>query len=368
MSFFEDSDDAPRREPPRQSGAGGAGDRQTLMVRRTVAIGAGILVLVLLVLAVRGCLNARKERSYEDYVSDTTAVLQESDQQSKDLFETLQSKGGDQPVGVENELNTLSANSGRLVDRARKLDHPGELDAANGYLLQTLEFRRDGIKAIAAEAPRAGVRGNRTEAAKKIAAQMRQFDASDVIYVQRFVPDLREQLEAQDLENRLAIPKSQFLPNVDWLDPAVVLQRVSGIGSGGGDENAADGPVAPGSHGNGLESVTVQPGGATLETGTAADIRAGSNISFEVTVSNQGENDEKNVAVTVEVVDGGRPIKREDTIPTIAAGETKTVKIPLAASPPTGRGVKINVNVQPVPGEEDSENNKASYPAIFTRG
>jgi uncharacterized membrane protein len=35
-----------------------------------------VLVLILLVLGVRGCLDARKERAIKDYVQDVSAVVQ----------------------------------------------------------------------------------------------------------------------------------------------------------------------------------------------------------------------------------------------------------------------------------------------------
>ena len=92
-------------------------------------------------------------------VRDILIVLSQSNQQSKDLFKALQGRAGDQPVGIENALNTLSDNAARNVDRARNFDHPDELNSANAYLIQALELRRDGLRAIAAEAPKAGVRG-----------------------------------------------------------------------------------------------------------------------------------------------------------------------------------------------------------------
>ena len=59
------------------------------MVRRGIAAGAGLLLLVLLVFGVRGCLNARKEQAIKDYVRDVGALLQESDQQSRGFFELI---------------------------------------------------------------------------------------------------------------------------------------------------------------------------------------------------------------------------------------------------------------------------------------
>ena len=43
------------------------------MVRRTLAIGAALLVLILLVLAFRGCLNARGEQALKDYVGESSS-------------------------------------------------------------------------------------------------------------------------------------------------------------------------------------------------------------------------------------------------------------------------------------------------------
>jgi hypothetical protein len=66
--------------------------------------------------------------------------------------------------------------------------------------------------------------------------------------------------------------------------------------------------------------------------------------------------------VTVQVtVDHGQPI--EETIDTIAAGETQTVEIPISPAP-SGE-VTLSVEVLPVPGEQVSSNNKATYTVTF---
>jgi hypothetical protein len=64
---------------------------------------------------------------------------------------------------------------------------------------------------------------------------------------------------------------------------------------------------------------------------------------------------------------GGDAIELEETLPEIAAGELKTVTIPLSEQPPTGQNVPITVNVKPVPGEEVTDNNEAEFTVIFTR-
>jgi hypothetical protein len=141
-----------------------------------------------------------------------------------------------------------------------------------------------------------------------------------------------------------------------------VADRVSRIRSGTGSA----GTVAPGLHGTGLGTVTVKPGGQTLTPGAAVELKASPNLSFDVQVMNQGENDEQQVRVRLSITGAGTPINVTKTIDAIAAGETQTATIPLAATPPTGRPVTITVQILPVPGEKNTTNNKATFSAVFT--
>ena len=85
--------------------------------------------------------------------------------------------------------------------------------------------------------------------------------------------------------------------------------------------------------------------------------------------TNQGENDEFDVKVTVRITrDGGDPITNSETIPKVAAGETASAEVPLDDQPPLGTAVTIQVQVARVPGEEKTDNNRAEYPALFERG
>jgi hypothetical protein len=325
-----------------------------------MAAGAGVLVLILLVLGVRGCLDARKERAIKDYVRDVAALAQESDQQSKSLFDLLSGSGGrDKAVDIENTLNGFRVASAQLVDRARDIDHPDELANAQRFLLEALEFRRDALAQIANALPGALGDQNRRQGTDQVTRQMQSFLTSDVIYIQRFVPNLRGELADEDLTDEVRIPRSQFLPDVNWLDPGFVSERVSGIRTGRGGE------AAPGLHGNGLGGVTL--GGQALAAGGSATIKLSRGLVFQVQVANQGENTETDVPVRVKVGKGADAIELEKQLDTIAAGETKTVALPLTEEPPTGQNVPIEVEVEAVPGEEKTDNNKGSFSAIFTR-
>ena len=317
-------------------------------------------MLILLVLGFKGCLDSRKESAINDYVTDVDALIGESNNQGKAMFEQLEGGAGATAVEAENALNSFRIESAQLVDRARDLDPPGELDSAQNYLVETLRFRAEGIDVIADQLPSAISDGEDAEgAAGEIAKAMQLFLTSDQIYFRRVIPEINAVLKKEGITHE--IDTSVFLEDLDWLQPAEVASRIAGIEGGGG----AGGEAAPGLHGNGIGTVTL--GGQTLVPGGTTTITLSDDLAFEVQVLNQGENTETDVTVRVTVGNGADAIELEGVVDEIAAGETQTVSIPLNKEPPTGQAVPITGEIDLVPGEDESVgNNKAEFSVIFT--
>jgi len=335
--------------------------------RQILAVVVGIVLILLLFFGIRGCASIRKENAYKDYVREVSADVQQSQQESDAVFGLLR-KGqaaGQSPVDLQNSINGFRAEASKLAERARDRDVPGELKDANRYLVDTMELRADGLAAIARLLPTAlGDQGAGT-AIKQIAAENRLFDASDVLFSQRYQPELFTTIKDEDLENDVPVPDTLrnpkgFLPSIRWLQPAAVAAALTGTAS---TETTA---ATPGLHGTGVAAVTVQPAGTALSTSGTTDIHAQKGLSFDVQVQNQGQNDEKNVTVQVRISGAGKPISVAQPIKSIAQGGTETASVPLPSLPPTGRPVTITVSVKAVPGEKKLDNNKQSYQAIFT--
>jgi hypothetical protein len=325
-----------------------------------------VLVLVLLVVGVRGCLSSRKESALKDYNREVAVLVQESDNSvGKPLFEVLSSRNNAaNPLDLQAQVNELKVEADRQYKRANGLDVPGDMKSAQQNFLLVLDLRRDGVAEIAKRLPTALGQAGAPAAVTQITGQMQAFVASDVIYSQQVVPRIKKALDDNQIGGQ-TIAQSRFLPNpLEWLDANKVAVKL-GTAAGGAAGTPAGKP-APGSHGHGLTSVDV--GEQTLEQGTANRITASSALAFNVTFENQGENDEKSVAVRVTIEGAGRPISVQKVVPDTTAGESATASIPLGQSPPIGTPVTIKVNVAPVPGEQSATNNTASYPAIFTRG
>jgi hypothetical protein len=334
------------------------------MVRRTIAGAAVLVVVILLVLGFRGCLNARKESAIKDYVRESSELAQQSKLQGRNLFALLSEPGNqNEAIDRENAVNGLRVESATTVDSAEDLDVPDEMSKAQGYFVDSLELRRDSIARIADQLPGALADQERRQSTEQIAQMMEYISASDVLLVGRWKPSARQTLESEELAGQVALPRDgqlRILPDIQWVDPSYVADQIEGIRTGSG----ADTEATPGLHGNGLGTVAL--GGVALTPGATATVPLSEDLAFEVQVVNQGENNETDVNVKVSVGEGGDAIDAEETIDTIAVGEQQTVTIPLGAEPPTGQSVPIKVEVEPVAGEEMTDNNSAEYSAIFT--
>jgi uncharacterized membrane protein len=96
-------------------------------------------------------------------------------------------------------------------------------------------------------------------------------------------------------------------------------------------------------------------------------VKVSDDLEFQVQIANQGEHTETDVPIRITIGRGGDEIEVEEQVDSIGAGETKTVNVPLTEQPPTGEAVPIAVEVEAVPGEKKTDNNKQTYSAIFTR-
>jgi hypothetical protein len=374
MAFFDEGDEPrtrvarPRPAGSRAGGGRGGGrepDPQTVRNRRIVAGIIAFLFAILLFVLVDGCLDRRAENALKDYNRDVAALIKASDQDVGAEFFGLLSGGGESPTDLERQINELRVIADRQVDEAEDLDVPDDMRAAQRNLLLVLDMRQAALGKIASEistATAAEQSDESAEAVDQIAAQMQQFLASDVVYDARVRPLIDEALADKEIGGQ-EIQDSQFLPSLEWLDANFVADR---LGAEGGGSTRQSGDVAPGLHGHGL--VSVSAGDVTLQPGqTANRIPAGSNVTFNVTFANQGENDEADVNVAVRIDGDGERITARKRVDQTTAGSNAEVSIPLTRAPPLGTPVTITVEVGKVPGEKKLDNNKQTYTAIFTR-
>jgi hypothetical protein len=336
---------ARRARPPRRP------ERQQILIRRALALGAGLLILILIVLGVRGCLDARKHRALSDYARNVSQIVEETQQTSKSFFGKLADPGGLSVTEFVGQVEGDRSAMDNYVSRIDGLDTPGDMGSAQSALKLVYELRGAAMTEIADKMSTALGDAGSKQATEAIARQMQVLLASDVLYREVAKPEIDGVLDDNGIEGD-DVPKSEFLPEeTKWLDESAVA---AALGSVSGSTAGA----TPGVHGLGLISTSVD--GTELSAEGATAVAAEETPEVEVEVQNQGESTENGITVSV-TVNGGSPVQGE--ISSIEAGASETVTIPLTPAP---KGeVTLEVEAEPVPGEHVTENNEATYSVNF---
>jgi hypothetical protein len=321
------------------------------MLRRALALGGGLLVLILLVLGVKGCLDARKNRALSDYADDVTQIVEETDQTSKSFFDKLSDPGELSVTDFIGQVDADRAAVDSYAARVDGLDAPGDMGHAQSTLELVYTLRSGAMNEIADKMSTALGDVGAEQATAAIGAQMRRLLASDELYAAVVRPEINDVL-ADSGVNGSDVPKGLFLADgIRWLDEDEVSEALASI-------SGSTAATTPGVHGLGLIGTSVNGTGLNPEASTS--VLSEGTPEVDVEVQNQGDSTENGVTVSVSVGGVGT---LQGNIDTIAAGETSAVSIPLTPAP-SGE-VTLEVEVDTVPGEQVSENNEASYSVVF---
>ncbi len=327
-----------------------------------------VVVVLLLVLLVKGCVDNRREAALKDYNRSVRTLVEDSrNSVSKQLFDALGGAGGRDQQQVQETISQLTSVAEEELAQAQRFDPPDAMKGAQSDLELLLSLRHDGVSNVADLIQTAlGGTAGAGRAVDDIAAQMQQFNASDVIYSQRVAPLILKGLKDDGIAasydgtaGEQVLPYADFLPDISWMSPDFVASQLGATASSG----RTTGTPAPGLHGHQIDSVSVS--GTDLTTDGSNRIPATPPPTFTVNFTNGGENDETNVKVTVEIDGSGTPIRAQTIVPTTTAGEAASANVELRQSPSTSGPSTIRVTVEQVPGEETLDNNTASYTALF---
>ncbi len=306
----------------------------------------------MIVLGVKGCLDARKNRALSDYARNVTQIVEETDQTSKTFFDKLDDPGS---LSVTEFINQISADRSAMDNYASRvdgLDAPGDMSHAQNALELTYELRASAMNEIAEKMSTALGDVGSQQATRSIAMQMRKLLSSDGLYAAVVRPEINGVLAANGISGS-DVPKSIFLADeTRWLDEDEVSAALGSV------SGSSSGAITEGVHGLGLIGTTIN--GTELSAESTTSVVSEGTPEVEVEVSNQGESTENGINVSVSVSDG---TTLSGTIDSIGAGESSSVLIPLTPAP-SGE-VTLEVEVDTVPGEQVSENNEASYNVAF---
>ena len=354
MAFLDD--DEPPPDDLGQSRRYGAPPQRPFFVRRLGALLMGIVFIVVLVLGIRGCLNARAERGFENYARDLASITTEAQQLSGEFFKRLEDPGDLTELSLGAEIDADEGTAENLLERVQGLDNPDELGDAQAELVQAYELRRDGIGGVADEIDTALAKDGSEEATDKIASFMRYFLASDVLN-RRSLEAVETELANQDIVPDEKLSTDPFLPEPaeNWIDPTNLTSTISGVTASGGGECSG---VC------GIALLETSIAGTVLTADALTNVGGGSPYELEVSVQNQGESEVTDVAVDF-TLSGGESSEGSGSISRIDVGATESAKLNIQPDPESGTEYTLEVTAQPVEGEEIADNNTATYTVVF---
>ena len=354
MAFLDD--DEPPPEDLGRSRRYGASGQRPFFVRRIGALLMGVIFIVVVVLGIRGCLNARAERGFENYARDLASIGTESQQLSKEFFGRLQDPGDLTELSLGAEIDADEGTAQNLLERVQGLDTPDELAEAQAELVQAFTLRRDGVGGVADEIDTALAKDGSKEATERIASYMRYFLASDVLYG-RSREAVETELANQDIVPDEKLSTEPFLPEPaeNWIDATNLTSTISGVTASGGGECSG---VC------GIALLETSIAGTVLTADALTNVAGGSPYELEVSVQNQGESEVTDVAVDF-TLSGGDSIEGSGSISRIDVGGTESAKLNIQPNPESGTEYTLEVTAQPVEGEEIADNNTATYTVVF---
>src|SRR3954447_1835443 len=136
--FLEDS--APTR-PGRRPRPRRRPERQQILLRRGLALGGGLLLLIVIVLGVKGCLDARANRELSDYARNVTQIVEETQQTSKSFFDKLEDPGSLTVTDFVDQVNASASAVDAYATRIDELDTPGDMASPQSNLELAYELR-----------------------------------------------------------------------------------------------------------------------------------------------------------------------------------------------------------------------------------
>ncbi len=337
--------------------------RPSRLPQRTLHIIIGLVavavVVVVIVVAVTAARGTSEVADYQRYISSVTDILKQSDTVGKQLSQLLTEPGDISRKDVQTRLDGFISKSTQLEKEAKALEPPEELvtNDISQFFVLVMSFRREGLEMLE-PALMNGLDSEETDvASEQISQALYYLTSSDFLYSTVFLTGARDIVKEKNLPG-VTVPSSTFIEDPDLASRSQAQEIIAQLKSTGSLQAV---------HGVAVAKVVAQPDDQQIKNGQTYNLTSTDELTFLVTVENQGNMTEKEVPVTVTLgVDGdGEPQQVTVTIPSLNGGDTKTAEVTGINPTAYGEQAKLTVEAGPVPEEKYMDNNSIDATVIF---
>ncbi len=368
MPGRKDEDDHDDEDPPSGGGGGPQWRRILILVIAIVVIGFGGYWYV------KRCQRDNEVSAYKSYVRTMNAVTANSNTVGAKLRNAFL-KQGQTSEGLVASIAAQVKLQQSVVTDAKAVSPPSAMSEVNREAVEAQQLRLNGLQGMAKALPLVfktydDKTGIAAEQAAELSMLLARVLAGDIVYSDSFKGPATAVLKEKNITGEAAFTDSQWMnpPMLEFVTPSGMGERlvtiIGGTPSTSPGGNNSGGGTQPGKlHGTGIKQVVVN--GKQVSTGSTTVVGArdvGKNV-IVATISNGGNYQETNVVVHAFV--DGQEIGNPQTIAVFAAGRTADVTFPIEPSL-DGTAQTIKIVVDPVDGETNTANNKATYKVLFS--
>ena len=378
VSFFEDDEERieeeevteARRRPGRRKardrkprkrkpGSGGPPLGQSPVARVLIILAAVVVLVLVISLGIKSCLNTKKVGEYRDYFTAVEGILKDSDDIGNQLSDMFMKPDEAVRQALEGKLDASLSAQERLLEKAQAIKAPDQFKKENEWFVASMQIRVRGLKGLQPAVLNALDSRDNQAGAAQVSHEMLILLTSDVAYDEFFYQPAQRVLKDEDIKE-IKVPQAKFLKDAALASQqtaVTVLDRLKG-----GTEQVS------GLHGVSLVGVKAKPSGMSLVADSDNSLKASDSLTFEVEVENQGEATENDVLVSLNLTAPGRPSpqKVDGRVPTIAPGERRTIELTGLAADAGGQPALLRAEVGPVAGEANTQNNVGEYRITFS--
>lgn len=320
-----------------------------------LTIAAVILLLVICWVFGRGCGGDKEAREAEKLREYTKAANKLIDRSAAvaSKFQTI--KGEIEKMSrddISKELNLMIQESGLIEKDLGKITVPEKAKSLNPLLDIALELRSAGLAKYRAALIDALDRKDSNAAAQQMSDGLMDLVVSDEV-MQRYRAILEQKLKAAKVAFE-KVADSIFIQKQDEAMLASVREYVSGLL---GEETGSA------IHGVAVTSLSTTPASVDRTPSGISILPYSTNFTVKVTVENQGNQEEEDIAVVVALTPEEEPPKQEThKIKRLEAGESTTLVFE-KLKPVVGLEKEnvVSVKAGPVPKEKKVDNNEKRF-------
>jgi len=329
------------------------------LLRLVIILAAIVIIVVVIVVVARSAMQSGEAADYQRYMTGVSDILEQSDSIGGELVKLLTNPGDTNRKDIQTQLDRFVATSEKLELEAKALDAPKQLieQSVHQFFVLVMTFRHTGVADLKTSLMNALEVQDTEVASEQISRSLYYLTNSDFLYEEVFIPKATEILKEKELTG-VNVPSTQFISDADLASKSRAQKILSSLKSTGNLQAV---------HGVAVSKVVAMPDDKEITGENTYNLTSSDELSFLVTVENQGNMAEKEVPVTVTLLSANstQPQKVVVEVPEIKPKDEVTVTVQGINPSAYGEVALLRVEVGPVKDEKYKDNNWIEANVIF---